>query len=163
MLSDKLIHLFNKQVRNEGEASQLYLSMYTWACEYGLENTAKFYLEQAAEEQVHMHKILTYLNDRGERAYISQLDAPEKEFTDLKTVFEASLKAEQDNTEALVAIKRASMEEGDGLTCSFIHWFMMEQIEEEALMQRVLDRIKHAKNHPAGELHVDNFLATIRD
>lgn len=162
MLSDKILHLLNKQTRMEGEASQLYLSMHTWACKAGLEGTAKWFLDQSNEERAHMLKILVYINDRGPRASITQLDSPKQDFGGCKEVFEATLEHEIKVTESLQELKKAAMAEGDSLTCTFLIWFLDEQIEEEANVRRILDRINLGDDTGTSKILVDSYIGKLR-
>jgi len=163
MIPSKTLHLLNSQIRYEGESAQIYLSMHAWAAEYGLEGTAKWFLEQYHEEVAHMIKIIQYLNTRGERAKISQLDVPPQDFKSCMYVFEETLKHEMFITDKLKNICVAAKEDGDLQTVSFLDWYLLEQCEEEDNVRRILDKLKIAKDDPAAKLIVDKFVGCMRN
>jgi len=162
MLSTKVLHLLNRQIRLEGESAQIYLSMHTWAADYGLEGTAKWFLEQYQEEKVHMLKFVKYINDRGSRANVSQLDAPAQEFTNCLNVFEETLKHETYICKSIKEIIKVADTEGDLQTCAFLHWFMIEQNEEEESVRRILDRVKWSEGDKAAILATDCWIGKLR-
>lgn len=162
MISDKILKLLNEQIKIEGESSQIYLSMYAWAMKFGLEGTAKFMLEQAEEERKHMLKLFVYINDQGEKAKVTQLDAPAADFVGLKEVFSTLFDHEMFVADSINNIVIAATADKDMTTAIFMNWYVMEQIEEEAQARRILDKIKWIKDNPAAMLEVDEFIGSLR-
>lgn len=162
MITDRILKLLNDQIKIEGESSQIYLAMYAWAMKFGLEGTAKFFLEQSEEERKHMLKLFVYINDKGERAKVTQLDAPSFDFIGLKEVFEATFDHEMFVTGKINDLIMAANDDKDYSTSIFLQWYALEQVEEEGLIRRILDRIKWAKDNPAAILEVDEFISEIR-
>lgn len=163
MIAPKILHLLNRQIRLEGESAQIYLSMHTWANDYGLEGTAEWFLVQYHEEVNHMLKFIKYINTQGCRAVVSQLDTPPQDFKDIKYVFEETLKHELFIEKNLKDLLKAARDEGDITTEVFLHWYITEQIEEEDNVRRILDKIKHGGTSGAGLLEVDSFIAEMRE
>lgn len=162
MITDKILKLLNEQIKIEGESSQLYLSMYAWAMKFGLEGTAKYFLEQANEERVHMLKLFVYINDQGEKAKVSQLDCPIADFVGLKEAFTSTFDHEMFVTGKINDIVVAATAEKNITTAIFMNWYVLEQIEEQAQVRRILDKIKWAKDNPAAILEIDEFIGSIR-
>lgn len=162
MIAPKILHLLNRQIRLEGESAQIYLSMHAWASDYGLEGTAKWFLEQYHEENVHMIKFFGYINTQGCRAVVSQLDKPAQDFKNIKTVFEETLKHELFIEQQLKDLLKAAREEGDVTTEVFLHWYITEQIEEEDNVRRILDKIKHGGACGTALLEIDDFIGEMR-
>jgi len=54
MISEAIQEALNKQIRIEGESSQIYLAMASWAELQGLEGVAEFMYNQSDEERMHM-------------------------------------------------------------------------------------------------------------
>lgn len=162
MLSDKILKLLNDQIKIEAESSQLYLAMYSWAMKFGLEGVAKFMLDQSDEERKHMLKIFSYICDQGEIAKVPQLDAPAVDFVGIQEVFTNSFEHETFVTSRINDLVIAATAEKDITTAVFLNWFVIEQIEEEATVKRILEKIKWIKGSASAMFMVDNFIKTIR-
>lgn len=162
MIVPKILHLLNRQIRLEGESAQIYLSMSTWASNYGLEGTAKWFLQQYHEEVVHMLKFIEYINTQGCRAVISQLDVPPQDFKTIKNVFDETLKHELFIEHQLKDLLKEARAEGDITTEVFLHWYITEQIEEESNVRRILDKIKHGGTCGTALLEIDDFIGEMR-
>ena len=88
MVSKKVEAALNKQIVLEGESSQFYLSMASWAENQGYVGTAEFLYRHADEERQHMLKLVRYINERGGIAKIPSIAEPPVEFESLTTAFE---------------------------------------------------------------------------
>ena len=66
----------NDQIKKEASSSQYYLSMASWAESNGLNGTANFMYTHSDEERFHMLKLLKFVNERGGRAQVPQLEKP---------------------------------------------------------------------------------------
>ena len=53
------------------------------------------------------------------------------------------------------------MAEGDSLTCTFLIWFLDEQIEEEANVRRILDRINLGDDTGTSKILVDSYIGKL--
>lgn len=142
MLQKKLEQVLNDQVEKEGYASQLYLSMASWAETQGLAGISEWFYAQAEEERVHMLKIVRYINERGGHAIVPQVPQPPKEFKGVQEIFEAALGHEQMVTASINNIVGVSLESKDFTTHNWIQWFVQEQLEEESSVQSILDKLK---------------------
>ena len=141
MLSQKIEDALNEQVKKEGYSSNLYLSMASWAEKNGFAGIAQWMYAQANEERIHMLKIIEYINDRGGHAIISAMEQPPVEHGSVKEMFEAVMKHEQFITDSINQIVGLTMEEKDFTTHNWIQWFVTEQIEEEASVSTILDKL----------------------
>jgi ferritin len=142
MLQKKLEQILNQQVEKEAYASQLYLSMASWAEGQGLPGISQWFYAQSEEERMHMLKLIHYVNERGGKAIVPEVKIPPKDFQGVKQLFEASLEHEQMVTESINQIVAASMEAKDFTTHNWIQWFVNEQLEEESSVQGILDKLK---------------------
>jgi ferritin len=141
MLKQKIEDVLNEQVQKEAYSSNLYLSMASWAEKNGFSGVAKWMFAQAEEERMHMLKIIEYINERGGHAIVSALDQPPVEHGSVKEMFEAVMKHEQFITDSINSIVAITMEEKDFTTHNWIQWFVTEQIEEEASVSLILDKL----------------------
>jgi ferritin len=142
MLSKKLENKLNEQVQKEAYSSNLYLAMASWAEANGYAGIAQWLYAQSEEERLHMLKFMHYINERGGLALVSSLDTPPKDHNTIKKLFEEVLKHEQFITDSINSIVAATIEEKDYTTHNWIQWFVNEQIEEEARVNEILDKLK---------------------
>lgn len=150
MLSKKIEKLLNAQLGMEGQASQLYLAMASWAESKGYNGTAKFLYRHSDEERQHMLKLVHFINERGGHALVPAMDKPEAEFTSLGKLFKQVHDHEVKVTEHINNIVAKCLDEKDYTTHNFMQWYVSEQIEEESLAQDILDKLNMIGNDKAG-------------
>ncbi len=144
MLKQKIEDVLNLQVQKEGYSSNLYLSMASWSDKNGFSGVAQWMYSQAEEERIHLLKLIEYINERGGHAVVSAIDQPPVEHGSIKEMFEAVLNHEESVTESINEIVAATIEEKDYTTNNWIQWFVNEQIEEEASVRLILDKLNMA-------------------
>ncbi|HYW95737.1 MAG TPA: ferritin [Bacteroidales bacterium] len=142
MLKKPVEDILNLQIEKEGYSSSLYLSMAAWAGFNGFNGVAKWLFAQAEEERMHMLKFIGYIAERSSKPVIPQIKQPPAEFTGVKELFEAVLDHEEYITASINDIVAKTIDEKDYNTHSFIQWFVNEQIEEEATVHEILDKLK---------------------
>lgn len=141
MLPKKVEDILNVQIQKEGYSSNLYLAMAIWAEHKGFPGVADWLYEQADEEKMHMLKIVRYVNERGGRAIIPEFEKPPVEFGNIKEMFDKVLAHEQYISGSINEIVGVTMDERDFTTQNWIQWFVTEQIEEEASVQTIIDKL----------------------
>jgi ferritin len=141
MLKEKIENILNDQVNKEAYSAHLYLAMASWSEHNGYAGIAKWMYAQAEEEWMHMLKFINYINDRGGHAIINAIEKPPVQHGDIKEMFESVLTHEQKVTGWINDIVAATIEEKDYTTNNWIQWFVTEQIEEEASVNEILDKI----------------------
>lgn len=142
MLNKKVERKLVEQIEKEGYSSNLYLSMANWADRNGFKGTAEWMYKQSDEERIHMLKIVKFINDRDGTAVIPAFDKPPTEFHDIKEVFQQSYEHEQKITSSINNIVEIALMEKDFTTENWLHWLVIEQIEEEAKVLALLDELK---------------------
>lgn len=142
MLNKKVEAILNRQIERESYSSNLYLAMAVWAECSGLEGTAQWLYAQAEEERQHMLKFISYVNERGGTSIISAIEQPPANYDSVKSVFEKVFEHEQFVSESINEIVAVCLEEKDFTTHNWIQWFVTEQIEEEASVGAINDKIK---------------------
>lgn len=142
MLNKKVEKILNEQVQKEDYSSQLYLSMASWAENQGFSGVSEWLYAQSDEERIHMLKFVKYINERDGVAEIPGMDQPPKDFKNLPEMFDAVLKHEQYVTQSINEIVGLCMSEKDFTTLNWIQWFVEEQIEEEASVKDIIDKLK---------------------
>jgi ferritin len=141
MITEKIEKILNDQIAKEGYSSNLYLSMASYAETSGYEGTANWLYAQAEEEKMHMLKFVHYVNARGGKAKISAMDEPPFEFGSIRDLFEKVFEHEQFISSSINNIVGACMDERDFTTHNWIQWFVTEQIEEEATVSGIIDKL----------------------
>ena len=141
MLPKKVEKILNDQIQKEDYSSQLYLSMASWAENKGFEGVSNWLYAQAEEERLHMLKFVKYVNDRDGVAVIPGLDTPPADFGDVFEVFNKVLAHEKFISGSINEIVAACISENDFTTQNWIQWFVTEQIEEEASVKTIIDKL----------------------
>ena len=142
MLNKKIEDICNRQVEREGYSSNLYLAMASWAEVNGLSGVAGWMFSQSDEERIHMLKFIRYINERGGKAVMPAIKKPATDFKGVDEVFKEVLKHEEFITASINEIVALTLEEKDFNTHNFLLWFVMEQVEEEASVRIILDKLR---------------------
>ena len=142
MLSKKVEDILNAQIEKEDYSSQLYLAMASWVENQGLGGVADWLYAQVDEERLHMLKFVKYINERDGKAIIPGLDKPPIEFENITKLFDAVFEHEQFITNSINEIVAICIEVKDFTTHNWIQWFVTEQIEEEASVKAIIDKLR---------------------
>ena len=161
MLSEKMLDALNKQIKIEGDSSQIYLSMAVWSDNKGMEGVSQFMYGHADEERQHMLKLIRFVNERGGKAVVPAISKPSSDFDTLKKMFEILLNHEIFVSKSINEMVHVSLEERDYATNNFLQWYVSEQIEEEALARTVLDKINLIGDDKGGLYLFDNDIKSI--
>lgn len=141
-MNKKIEELLNAQIVKEGYSSNLYLAMASWAEAEGFAGISEWLYAQAEEEHIHMLRLLHYINDRDGRAIIPEFDKPPVSFESVPKLFKEVLAHERLITASINKIVEQTLEEKDFTTDQWIQWYVNEQIEEEKLVHKILDKLK---------------------
>lgn len=163
MLNKKIEQALNSQLEIEAFSSQYYLSIASWAEANGLNGTANFFYEQSDEERMHMLRVLKFINERGGRAIVPQIEKPEQEFKSITNVFNEFLAHEIQVTEKVNEVVGICLEEKDYSTHNFMQWFVSEQIEEEALVRTIIDKLNLIGDEKSGLYMFDRDLVSMKE
>lgn len=164
--SEKIEKALNAQMTREADAAQFYLSLGSWAEVQGFEGIAAFLYGHVQEERGHMMKLLKFINQRGGHCRVEPLSKAPGDPKTLKELFESVLAQEMSNSKEINAIVDQCLSEKDYPTFNFLQWFVKEQIEEEALATRLLDKmsvIGEDKGNKGGLYEFDNDIAGMHD
>jgi ferritin len=142
MLNKKVEDICNRQVEREGYSASLYLAMASWAETNGLSGVAGWMYNQSDEERGHMLKFIKYINERGGKAVMPALKKPQAEYKNVEDIFKEVLKHEEFITASINEIVALTLDEKDFNTHNFLQWFVMEQVEEEASVRIILDKLR---------------------
>lgn len=142
MIDKKLEQEFNKQINAEFYSAYLYLSMSAYLSSINLNGFAHWMYVQYQEEQDHALKMYQYLIDRGARVILEEVEKPPTSWDSVVEVVEEVLKHEQKVTSLINNLMKLAYEKNDFASISFLQWFVDEQVEEEANVDKILQELK---------------------
>lgn len=161
MLSENLLQKLNEQVTHEFYASNLYLQMSAWCNHKGLNGSAKFLKDHAADEMSHMQKIFGYIQDTGALAVIDTIKKPEITFENIQDIFTQTYTHEKMITAKINELVDIALNEKDYSTFNFLQWYVAEQHEEEKLFKSILDKIEIIGLDGRGLFMIDREIGNI--
>jgi len=74
LISDDIESFLNKAIAHELTNSQIYLGIYSWLSDNGINNGADVYKKWSVEETTHAHKIMEYLDDKNAKILIPKMN-----------------------------------------------------------------------------------------
>lgn len=146
MLSKKLLNALNEQLNYELKSANIYLAMAGYTETLGLGGFTNWFMAQYEEELFHAKKIMKFINDKNGRIEVKAIAAPKNDFSSLLEAFEETLKHEEEVTTRFYDLMDIALEEKEHATKSFLQWFIDEQVEEEATVGDMINKIKLVKD-----------------
>ena len=141
-MNNLICQAVNKQINEEFFSSYLYLSMAGFFESQNLKGFANWMRVQAKEENDHAMGLYNHLLERGGKVELGEIKKPTTEFPNVLTVFEETLKHEQYITKLIHELYELTYTEKDFALQSFLKWYIDEQVEEEANVQELIEKIK---------------------
>lgn len=158
MISEKMSDLLSKQMNLELCSSYMYLAIASNFNNLGLSGMAHWMRIQAAEEICHAMKIYNHIEDRGGKVVLMDIGKPPSETVVPLEVFRRSLSHEEVISSQINDLITAAYEENDQASLSFLKWFVDEQIQEEAAIRKIIQRLELIEDQKQGMLIVDQEL-----
>jgi ferritin len=159
MHSDKVISALNEQLNQEMYSSNMYRSIQAYFMHQNLTGFANWVDVQAREENYHARKIFDFMNDRSYTVKIGPIAGPPTEWETPLAALLAAFNHECALTKRFYELYKLADQEGDIATRVFLQWFINEQVEEEALIDQVVQRMRMVESSPAGVYMLDRELA----
>ncbi|MCK0113457.1 ferritin [Ornithinimicrobium sp. F0845] len=160
-LNDTLLKALSDQITLELESSIVYLQLGIALDDQDLPGMAGWMRLQSDEERDHAAKFIAHVTDRGGRPQIGAIPAPQSvDGLSVLAAFETSLAHEQKVSESIRNLYRLAQAEGDIDVIPLLHWFIEEQIEEEATVSEIVGRVKLIGDDGAGLLRLDAELGS---
>jgi len=152
----------NEQVELEAASSQYYLAMASWAEVKGYTGIAQFLFRHSDEERAHMLKLISFINDRGGHGIVPALKQPDREFKNIRDIFEHVLSHEILVSTEINKLVDLCLQEKDYTTHTFLQWYVNEQIEEEKMARQILDKLNLIGEDKGGLYIFDRDMGTLR-
>jgi ferritin len=158
MLSEAMQNAINKQIKDELYSAYLYLSMAAYFEAASLPGFASWMRAQSQEEVDHAMKFFDFVNERGGRVELRAIEQPTVEFESPLAVFEATYEHEQKVTGLIHNLYALAVEEKDYAAQVMLHWFIDEQVEEEATASQIVDLLERIGDKDQGLIMLDREL-----
>jgi ferritin len=161
-IPSRVLTELQRQFNHELGAAHAYTALAVWCVDQNLKGFGRFFYKQAGEEREHAQKFMDYMLDRGAVPELGALPAPRTRFKSLLDVARHAQAMEQANTQGIHKAYQAALKAGDIPTQVHLHWFVSEQVEEEAWCAEMVDRVESAlASGGAGfvDRHIERYLA----
>lgn len=145
----------NEQLNRELYAQYAYLAMAAYFLEQDLEGFGAFFMRQSAEEGEHAHRLFRYLMDKGIPFEPLPIEIPPKRFESPLACFQTALAYEQKVTLSYYNLYKQVRDKEIYELEVFLTWYLEEQHEEEALMQKWVKKLELAGDNKAALLLLD--------
>ncbi|MFO1499217.1 MAG: ferritin [Verrucomicrobiota bacterium] len=143
-MDKEVIAALEKQATHELYASQCYLALAYWSDVRQYSGFAEFFHLQVDEEREHADKFLKFLADRDIVPALGTVPAPRNTFANLSEAAKFVYDLERANTAGIHAAYQAALKANDFASQVMLHWFINEQVEEEAWSDKLLVKVQEA-------------------
>ncbi len=158
MITKRMEKELNAQINKEFYSAYLYLAMAAYCNKLGMPGCEHWFRTQYSEEIIHMTMMFDYIMNHGGEAHLLKIDEPPADFGSVLGSFQASQKHERFVTESINQLLNVAVEEKDHATQVFLQWFITEQVEEEANVKEIVDRLKMIGDNGAALMMIDDKL-----
>jgi len=158
MIKKEVLDAINEQINAETYSAFMYLSMAAYFEDMGLSGFANWMKVQYQEESAHSIKFFNYLTERGGRVTLKAVAQVPVDFNGVVDVFEKTLAHEIHVTSLINNLIDVSIKASDHASQSFLKWFIDEQVEEEANVEKILQTLKLINGQGNGIFMMDREL-----
>lgn len=159
MITKRMEKALNAQINKEFYSAYLYLAISAYCNKLGMPGCEHWFRIQHDEEIIHMTKMFDYVMQHGGEARLFKIDEPPADFGSALGAFEAGQKHEHFITESINELLNVAVEEKDHATQVFLQWFITEQVEEEANVKEIVDRLKMIGDNGGALMMIDDKLS----
>ena len=158
-LKENIEKAINEQLNKELYSAYLYLAMAAYFESKNLKGFANWMMQQAIEEQGHAMKFYNFIVERGGRVILEAIEKPPTEWASPLDVFEYTYEHEKKVTKSINNLYALAKQENDYATEVFLHWFIDEQVEEEASVDEIVNKLRLVGDKGHALLMIDRELA----
>lgn len=157
MITEKLQKAVNDQITAELWSSNLYLQMAFYFEKEGWDGFAHWMHKQSDEERNHAIMLANYLAKRGGEAKANMVDVVPNGWGSVKEVFANVAEHERHVSRLIDDLVDVASAEKDKATQDFLCGFVREQVEEEATVDAIVNKIERCGD--SGLIFLDSELA----
>ena len=161
-MNNKVQDALNKQINEELFSWYVYTAMSNHFSGIALNGFAGWMKEQAAEELDHANRLMNYVHDRGGKVELAEIKAPPSTWETPLAAMKQAYEHECHISKCINDLATLANQEGDVATSTFLNWFINEQIEEEALVDDVVQRLAYVQDSPSGLFMMDRDIQASR-
>ncbi|HZL10833.1 MAG TPA: ferritin [Prolixibacteraceae bacterium] len=158
MIKKEVLDALNEQINAESYSAYMYLSMAAYFENMGLTGFANWMKVQYQEEAAHALKFFNYVADRGGKVILKAIDQVPVDFNGVVDVYEKTLAHEIHVTELINNLMNVAVSASDHASQSFLKWFIDEQVEEEANVEKILATLRLINGQGNGIFMMDREL-----
>jgi ferritin len=159
MISKAMQDAINEQINKEMFSSYLYLSMAAYFESSNLPGFGNWLRIQAKEENEHAMKLYNHLLERGGKVELKAIAAPKVDWPSAMEAVKEVLQHEQHVTKSIHDLYEVAQKEKDYAAQVMLHWFIEEQVEEEANATAILENMQRIEAHDTAILMLDHRLS----
>ncbi|AGE37017.1 ferritin [Corynebacterium urealyticum DSM 7111] len=154
-INQKLEEALNNQVIAEHQAALVYTQLAYELDRLSLTGMSAWMFAQADEEREHAQRFADHLIDRDSRVNLKTIELPEIKIESALEAFELSLAHEKKVSAMIRDLVRVAEEVKDIDSRPLLDSFLSEQVEEEATVGEIIDRLKMVGADGSGLLRLD--------
>ena len=160
MLKKEVTDALIIQLNKEFQSAYIYLGMSAYSSKIGLNGSANWFLVQYQEEVAHAMKLFKYLENQDVAVTLPEIKEANVEFETILDTFKKALAHEESMTNNLNELSDLAMKNKDHATYNMLQWYVTEQVEEEATLNTIIDKIKLIGDNGYGLYAIDQELGT---
>ena len=157
-MNKKVYKVFNEQVQAELYSAYMYLAMSLYLEDKNFKGMASWLKVQYEEEREHAFRLAKFMQERGVKPELLQIDAPPAEYGTPLEVFTKALEHEQYVTSRIHSMYEVAVKEKDYAAMTHLHWFIDEQVEEEDQTREIVDKLTMVGDNMNGLFVIDSQL-----
>ena len=157
-MNKKVYKAFNEQVQAELYSAYMYLAMSVHLEDENFKGMAHWMRLQYEEEREHAFRLMKFMQERGVKPELLQIDMPPAEFGTPLEVFTKALEHEKYVTSRIHEMYEVAMKEKDYAAMSHLLWFIDEQVEEEDQTREIVDKLTMVGDNMNGLFVIDSQL-----
>ncbi|MBI5300132.1 MAG: ferritin [Deltaproteobacteria bacterium] len=155
MLKKTMQEALNAHIQEEFYSSYLYLSMSAYCHSINLKGFAHWMQVQSGEENKHAMKMFDFLIQREGKVALKEIQKPPHDFKSILDVMQKALEHEKKITALINKLYELSLKEKDYPTQTMLQWFITEQVEEEAQVSEILQKVELVHEKGSAILYLD--------
>ena len=159
-MNKKVYKVFNEQVQAELYSAYMYLAMSVHLEDENFKGMAHWMRLQYEEEREHAFRLMKFMQERGAKPELLQIDMPPAEYGTPLEVFTKALEHEKYVTSRIHEMYEVAMKEKDYAAMSHLLWFIDEQVEEEEQTREIVDKLMMVGDNMNGLFVIDNQLGS---
>ncbi|MFW5945741.1 MAG: ferritin [Candidatus Natronoplasma sp.] len=155
MINEDIQEAINEQINAELYSAYIYLSMAADLGDRGLDGFETWMYSQFIEEINHAMRLYQYIESRGGRVKLEEIEKPKTEWDSPLEIFKDAYEHEQYVTGRINELADLAEEKNDRATLQMLQWFIDEQVEEEESAEEIVDQLEMVGDDSSALLMMD--------